>query len=136
MDFLREELGVDEEVTVKCSNYIGDTIDDAKLLGMKGILFIGHIGKFVETGGRSNEYPFKTGRLQDGSVGGTCGFRRADSHTVRSVMDCVNTSEALRVLKECGLLEKVMESVMERIEFYLTNRARGSVGYCGCCFFK
>lgn len=44
MDFLREELGVDEEVTVKCSNYIGDTIDDAKLLGMKGILFIGHIG--------------------------------------------------------------------------------------------
>ena len=36
MDFLREELGVDEEVTVKCSNYIGDTIDDAKLLGMKG----------------------------------------------------------------------------------------------------
>ncbi len=46
--FLREELGVDEEVTVKCSNYIGDTIDDAKLLGMKGILFIGHIGKFVK----------------------------------------------------------------------------------------
>ena len=35
----------------------------------------------------------------------------------------MNTSEALRVLKECGLLEKVMESVMERIEFYLTNRA-------------
>ena len=123
MDFLREELGVDEEVTVKCSNYIGDTIDDAKLLGMKGILFIGHIGKFVKlAAGVMNTHSRQADcRMEVLAV--HAALEGADSHTVRSVMDCVNTSEALRVLKECGLLEKVMESVMERIEFYLTNRA-------------
>lgn len=121
--FLREELGVDEEVTVKCSNYIGDTIDDAKLLGMKGILFIGHIGKFVKlAAGVMNTHSRQADcRMEVLAV--HAALEGADSHTVRSVMDCVNTSEALRVLKECGLLEKVMESVMERIEFYLTNRA-------------
>lgn len=114
---------MDEEVTVKCSNYIGDTIDDAKLLGMKGILFIGHIGKFVKlAAGVMNTHSRQADcRMEVLAV--HAALEGADSHTVRSVMDCVNTSEALRVLKECGLLEKVMESVMERIEFYLTNRA-------------
>ena len=32
----------------KCSNYVGETIDDAKALGKKGILLIGHVGKFVK----------------------------------------------------------------------------------------
>ena len=120
---LHEVYGVDEEVTVKCSNYIGDTIDDAKLLGMKGILFIGHIGKFVKlAAGVMNTHSRQADcRMEVLAV--HAALEGADSHTVRSVMDCVNTSEALRVLKECGLLEKVMESVMERIEFYLTNRA-------------
>ena len=98
-------------------------IDDAKLLGMKGILFIGHIGKFVKlAAGVMNTHSRQADcRMEVLAV--HAALEGADSHTVRSVMDCVNTSEALRVLKECGLLEKVMESVMERIEFYLTNRA-------------
>lgn len=43
MDFLRKKLHVDTAFSVKCSNYVGETIEDAKLLGMKGILLIGHI---------------------------------------------------------------------------------------------
>ena len=48
MDFLRKKLHVDTALSVKCSNYVGETIEDAKLLGMKGILLIGHIGKFIK----------------------------------------------------------------------------------------
>ena len=48
MDFLRKKLHVDTAFSVKCSNYVGETIEDAKLLGMKGILLIGHIGKFIK----------------------------------------------------------------------------------------
>ena len=132
--FLREELGVDEKVTVKCSNYIGDTIDDAKLLGMKGILFIGHIGKFVKlAAGVMNTHSRQADcRMEVLAV--HAALEGADSHTVRSVMDCVNTSEALRVLKECGLLEKVMKRNGKNN--FINKQSRGSVGYCGCCFFK
>lgn len=47
----------------------------------------------------------------------------AETSVVRSIMECINTSEALELLKRYGFLEKVMKSVMDRIEFYLTNRA-------------
>lgn len=47
-DFLHDTLGYQEDVAVKCSNYIGEVIDDAVRLQMKGILLVGHIGKFVK----------------------------------------------------------------------------------------
>ena len=47
-DFLTETLKYDGRLAVKCSNYIGETIDDAVSLGMKGILLIGHVGKLVK----------------------------------------------------------------------------------------
>ena len=72
MDFLRKKLHVDTALSVKCSNYVGETIEDAKLLGMKGILLIGHIGKFYQTGSRSDEYAFQTGRLSNGSAWCAC----------------------------------------------------------------
>ena len=51
----------------KCSNYVGETIEDAKLLEMKGILLIGHIGKFIKlAAGVMNT--FQTGRLPNGST--------------------------------------------------------------------
>ena len=36
---------------MKCSNYVGETLDMARELGVKGILFISHIGKFVKVAG-------------------------------------------------------------------------------------
>ena len=36
------------EKNIKCSNYVGETIDMAIDMGVKGILFIAHIGKFVK----------------------------------------------------------------------------------------
>ncbi len=123
MDFLREELGVDEELTVKCSNYIGETIDDAKLLGMKGILLIGHIGKFVKlAAGVMNTHSRQADcRMEVLAV--HAALAGAETSVVRSVMECLNPSEALELLKRYGFLEKVMKSVMDRVEFYLTNRA-------------
>ena len=48
IDFLTESMGIDPDLAVKCSNYVGETIDDARLLGMKGLLLIGHVGKFIK----------------------------------------------------------------------------------------
>ena len=36
------------EENMKCSNYVGETLDMAVDMGVKGILFISHIGKFVK----------------------------------------------------------------------------------------
>ena len=39
------------ENSVKCSNYVGETLDYAVNLGIKGILFVADIGKFIKVSG-------------------------------------------------------------------------------------
>ena len=46
------------ERNIKCSNYVGETIDMAVDMGVKGILFVAHIGKFVKVAaGIMNTHP-------------------------------------------------------------------------------
>lgn len=47
-DYLRAHMDLPFEKNMKCSNYVGETIDMAINMGAKGILFISHIGKFVK----------------------------------------------------------------------------------------
>lgn len=47
----------------------------------------------------------------------------ADRYTVQRIMDCINTTEALQILKEKDLAAPVMDTVMERIGDVLKRRA-------------
>lgn len=53
-DFIRRgELSraLDAEHSMKCSNYVGETVEMAAELGFSGILFVAHIGKFIKVSG-------------------------------------------------------------------------------------
>lgn len=41
------------------------------------------------------------------------------------MMESVTTDDALKYLQEAGLLEPVMERLMERMEFYVNHRVQG-----------
>ncbi len=51
-------------------------------------------------------------------------------------MDCINTTEAMEILRREKLIEPVMESVMKRIEFFLKNRAGGEEMEIGVILFS
>lgn len=123
MDFLRESLGIDPDLTIKCSNYVGETIDDAKLLGMKGLLLIGHVGKFIKLAAGVMNTHSRTADCRMEVLASHAAMAGADAATVKHIMTCLNTTEALKILKEKGLLPDVMETVMERIAFHLWQRA-------------
>lgn len=123
MDFLREKLHVDTALSVKCSNYVGETIEDAKLLGMKGILLIGHIGKFIKLAAGVMNTHSRQADCRMEVLGVHAAMNGADAAVVREIMDCINTTEAMEILRREKLIEPVMESVMKRIEFFLKNRA-------------
>ena len=40
------------------------------------------------------------------------------------MMECVTTDDALKYLKESDLMEPVMERIMEKMEFYVNQRAQ------------
>ena len=55
----------------------------------------------------------------------TLNYVLSDADLAREMFNCVTTDEMLRILKEKGLLERVMKEAAERIGFYLNARVRG-----------
>lgn len=123
IDFLTESMGIDPDLAVKCSNYVGETIDDARLLGMKGLLLIGHVGKFIKLAAGVMNTHSRQADCRMEVFASHAAMAGADTAVVKEIMVCLNTTEAVKILKEKGLLRDVMKTVMERIEFYLRQRA-------------
>ena len=127
MDFLTDQLGINPDLAVKCSNYVGDTIDDANLLGMKGLLLIGHVGKFIKLAAGVMNTHSRTADCRMEVFASHAAMAGADAAVVKEIMACLNTTEAVKILKDRGLLQDIMKTVMERITFYLRQRAGGEL---------
>ena len=122
-DYLREHMALPFEKNIKCSNYVGETIDMAVDMGVKGILFISHIGKFVKVAaGIMNTHSHSA----DARMEVLCSNAiRAggDLACARSILQCNTTDEALRVLDENHILKETMKEITDRIQFYLDHRS-------------
>lgn len=125
LDFLRDRWGILARDTVKCSNYIGETIDLAAEHGAEGLLFVGHIGKLVKIAG---------GIMNTHSRWGDCRMELLASSALRAGLSgeraaallCCNTTEdALQILTEKER-RKVMDCLLEKIHTYLNIRAQSS----------
>ncbi|WP_434309114.1 cobalt-precorrin-5B (C(1))-methyltransferase CbiD [Hominifimenecus sp. rT4P-3] len=123
MDFIKGSAELDLKEAVKCSNYVGKTVDLGLELGVKGILFVSHIGKFIKVaGGIMNTHSREAdARLELLAAHGA--LAGADRSCLKRVMESVTTEDALDLLEEAGVLETVMQTVTEKIEFHLRHRA-------------
>lgn len=126
-DFLAEQLGVDTDQAVKCSNYIGETIDAAVNLEMRSLLLIGHIGKLIKVAAGVMNTHSRQADCRMEVLAAYAAAEGASAECVQAILSCITTTEAMELLKEKGILSGVMERVMERIEFHLCHRAGGSL---------
>ena len=127
LDFMKRTYGYDLEESVKCSNFIGDTIDMAVELGFQKLLLTGHIGKLIKVAGgimntHSKEADCRMELLAAFSV-----KEDVESDKIRKILDCVTTEEAVHILEDSGKLQVIMETIVERICFYLEKRAKGKL---------
>lgn len=138
-DFLEETLGISPEQSVKCSNYIGESLDMAVVLGFQRVLLVGHIGKFVKlAAGVMNTHS----RMADTRVEI---FIAAISHLaskslkdhpnrtekllnlVPKLEESVTTDEMITLCEQEGIREEVMKRIMERITWHLSQRTKGEL---------
>lgn len=125
IDFLEEYgHGLCLEDAVKCSNFVGEALDASVEFGAKGALLVGHIGKFVKlSGGIMNTHSHNAdARMELLTV--HAALLGAPVLLLSRIMESVTTDDALRHLKEAGLMEPVMERLMERMEFYINHRTQ------------
>ena len=122
-DYLREHMELPFEKNIKCSNYVGETIDMAVDMGVKGILFISHIGKFVKVAaGIMNTHSHSADACMEVLCSNAI-RAGGDLACARSILQCNTTDEALRVLDENHILKETMKEITDRIQFYLDHRS-------------
>ena len=125
LNFMKETYGYDLNRSVKCSNYVGDTVDMVREMDFRGMLLTGHIGKLIKVSGGIMNTHSKEGDARMELL--AAGVIRAGGSmdTLRGILNCRVTEEALGIIQaeSPALLRKSIESVMDRILYYLRKRA-------------
>lgn len=124
-DYMSKKYGYDIDKSVKCSNFIGKTIDMAIELGFKKILLTGHIGKLIKVSGGIMNTHSKEGDCRMELMAAAAVKCGVSIDTVQHILDCVVTEEGVRYLANEGKQNEVMDYIMKRIMFYLDKRANG-----------
>lgn len=125
LDFLREAYGILDKDVVKCSNYIGQSMDMASECGFKGLVLAGHIGKLIKvSGGIMNTHSrwadcrmdlLATAMLRAGLSG----------DRARTILECVTTDDALALLTEeerIITIEQIMKSIEKYMEYRIADQ--------------
>lgn len=126
-DFLRDNLGITVDKCVKCSNFIGDTIDMCIEKGFKSMLVVGHIGKLSKLGCTiyNTHSRYADGRMEAFALcAALCG---AEREVLENILGCITTDAALEILKKEGIFDETIKMLEKRIDRSLKLRAKGSI---------
>ena len=126
-DFLRDNLGIAVDKCVKCSNFIGDTIDMCIEKGFKSMLLVGHIGKLSKLGCTiyNTHSRYADGRMEAFALcAALCG---AEREVLENILGCITTDAALEILKKEGIFDETINMLEKRIDRSLKLRAKGSI---------
>ncbi len=125
LDYMKNTYRYDLDRSVKCSNYIGDTIDMAVELGFNKLLLTGHIGKLIKVAGGIMNTHSKVADCRMEIFSAFCIREHVEPEMIRNILDCVTTEEAVRILEKSGRLQPVMDAVSDRICYYMEKRSNG-----------
>ncbi len=127
--------GLDPESAVRCSNYIGETLDYAAELGFKNLLLIGNLGKLVKlAGGIMNTHSRESDSRME-ILAGNAAVAGASVDILKKIMDSVSTDDALYHINEANLLDYVMTLISEKAEYHMNRRTENKVK-CGTMIFS
>lgn len=107
---------------VKCSNFLGESLDCAAVEGIEQLLLVGHIGKLVKlAGGIMNTHS----RYADCRTELFCAHAAicgADTATCQALMNAATTDACLEIVDQAHLRDRVLTSLLEAIQRHLEHR--------------
>ena len=127
LDYMKRTYQYDLDQSVKCSNFVGDTIDMAIEIGFPKMLFTGHIGKLVKVAGGMMNTHSKEGDCRMEILTAAAVKNQVPYAVLEDILQCVTTEEALRKLDACGKKEAVMQELLKKICFYMNKRTAGKM---------
>lgn len=127
-DFAGEQLGLSLKRGVKCSNFIGETLDYAVYKGFSSVLLVGHAGKLIKlaAGVFQTHSSYADGRQE--VLAAHAAMAGAPPETVRAVMQSVSVDECIRLIREAGVLDGTLRTVSQKIAAHLYHRTSEKSG--------
>jgi cobalt-precorrin-5B (C1)-methyltransferase len=122
-DFSLERFGLDIDKGIKCSNFIGETIDYAVYKDIKSILLIGHAGKLCKIAGGIMNTHSRTADCRCEIFAAHAALAGASRKCIENIMEAVTTDQIAEILLDAGLEKQVYGSILNKIEFHLNQRA-------------
>ena len=123
MNFLKETYDYDLDRAVKCSNYIGETLDMAVSFGFSKALLAGHIGKLIKVSGGIMNTHSKEADCRMELMAAAAAQAGANPDTIRHILGCVSTDEAYEIILKEHLEDGFSKHLMERIIRHLEKRS-------------
>ncbi|MCL1879353.1 MAG: cobalt-precorrin-5B (C(1))-methyltransferase CbiD [Actinomycetia bacterium] len=125
--YAQEQLGLDIKEAIKCSNFIGETLDYLCQNEVQGIMLIGHAGKLVKLAGGIMNTHSSMADCRMEIIVAHAALAGADRQLIAALMECVSTNAAIELLNQAGIGSAVWGSIGQKISFYLRQRTRGSM---------
>lgn len=120
--YVAKYLGLDMESSIKCSNYIGETLDLAVTYEIKQLLLVGNIGKLVKLAAGVMNTHSKVADTRCEVFAAYAGLCGGTKESLEQIMECKNTDEMLAVLEKEGIKETVLELICKRIHEQVAHR--------------
>ena len=120
--FIDKTLGIRGENSLKFSNYLGEVLDYAILLGFEEILIVGHIGKMVKVAGGMMNTHSHNGDFRMEMLGCYAALNGANKEVVEEILSCVTTEQALEILDREKIKDSVIKKISEKALFYIDKR--------------
>ena len=129
LDFMKETYGMDLDRSVKCSNYIGLSVDMIKELGFESMLLTGHAGKLVKVAGGIMNTHSREADCRMEIIAAAAAKEGADTGLILGILECLTTEEAFAKLREADyqLAERTAERLMSGILASLRRRSGGGL---------
>ncbi len=122
---MKEHMELPFADSMKCSNYVGETLDMALDMGVKGILFVSHIGKFAKVAAGIMNTHSRCADARAEVLAGNALRAGISLEGAKEILDTVTTDEALGIIKREKLLTETMKEMTGRILYYLNHRVYG-----------
>lgn len=126
-DFTRNEMKLDLEGHVTCSNFVGELLDYAVFCGFETLLLIGHSGKLVKVAQGVMNTHSKYADCRTELFALEAMFHGASVEVGKEIYSCLTTDEVTKVLKRENIFEPVIEKVTDKIDFYMQHRVHGKI---------
>ncbi len=125
-DFSQNIPGIDPESAVKCSNFVGEMLDHACELGVDVVL-VSNLGKLVKVAGGIMNTHSRNADARMEILAANAAMAGASLDTVKRIMGCISTDDALEAIDSENLIPKVSELLMEKIEYHMNHRTGGRI---------